>query len=44
MDEVDPKPLEAAKPLIDVVAPDYLEDENGEVLTDDDGNPWLELA
>lgn len=26
-------------------APDYLEDENGEVLTLDDGiTPWLELA
>jgi len=31
-------------PLPGSMAPDYLEDENGEVLTLDDGTPWLELA
>lgn len=41
-DPANPNPAEqvGSEPA---AAPDYLEDENG-VLTDDSGNPWLELA
>jgi len=37
-------PADEDAPPSGSAAPDYLEDENGEVLTLDDGTAWLELA
>jgi hypothetical protein len=39
-----PTPADQIPEELTSAAPDYLEDENGEVLTNDDGTPWLELA